>query len=129
MFTEFDRGWLVGILEGEGAFCCRLRGPRGLKTHAECRIEVVSTDASTTNKLYELLGGRIYGPYKDQTIRTPHRKWCLQKKKDVATLLEWSIPYFGPRRQLQAQKLLTVALLPDRRGRPKGIRRTDLFAR
>lgn len=111
--SDFDQGWVVGILEGEACFVLRKRpsNRRGEYIHAFA-IEVVSVDPETPTRLQRLLGGKVYGPY-----RKSEMKWTLHKRAEVAALLRSIRPYFCARRQLRISELLEAY---DQYARPIG---------
>ena len=53
--SEYDLGWIVGIIEADGSFTTNGRNPR---------IAVKMTDFDTIERFAELMGVRVLGPYK-----------------------------------------------------------------
>lgn len=98
--TEFDRGWVVGMLEGEGTFYVRTDPDRP----KELRVECTSTDPETPARLQQLLGGKVYGPYRRNEI-----KWQYHKREEVMQLIQDLRPYLCPRRQAQIDKMLEIS--------------------
>ena len=98
--TPFFQGWIVGMLEGEGSFYARRRSDR----LSEFWIEVCSNDSQTPERLQELLGGKIYGPYGDRT----YTKWRLHRRSDVLSILPLIRDSLCPRRREQIDYMLTV---------------------
>ena len=95
--TDYDKGWIVGMLEGEGTFYARGNPDRPI----ELRVECTSIDLETPDRLYELLGGHVYGPYRRNEI-----KWALYKRAEVLKLITWLRPLLCLRRQVQIDKML-----------------------
>ena len=95
--TDYDQGWVVGMLEGEGTFYARGNPDCPI----ELRVECTSIDIETPNRLQELLGGNIYGPYRRNEV-----KWALYKRKAVLELIVWLRPLLCDRRQVQIDKML-----------------------
>ena len=95
--TDYDKGWIVGMLEGEGTFYTRGNPDRPI----DIRVECTSIDIETPTRLHELLGGHVYGPYRLHEV-----KWALYKRKTVLELILWLRPLLCGRRQVQIDKML-----------------------
>lgn len=104
----FDKGWVVGILEGEGTFIARLRDGVRQPYILAMSTDVVSTDEFTVRRMRNLLGGSVYGPYKRDRGRPnkPTWKWSLHRRNDVAALGAAVLPHLCERRQQQVQAQL-----------------------
>ena len=100
--SDLDKGWVIGMLEGEGSFvlnCGRLR------------IELRSIDEDTIDKLVTLLPesrkSGPYGPYND-IGKQPQFYWSLNKMILVDDLVDQIFDYLSRRRQQQITKVLHV---------------------
>lgn len=107
--TPEELYWLAGYLEGEGSFLSEKhhQGP-----WLKVRIGCGSIDYDITEKAAQLMGGRIYGPYK-ATLKGKVRENCqdyyevrLQAKEKVIALCKELQPLMGTRRQKQIQVVL-----------------------
>lgn len=101
--TEYDLGWVVGIIEGEGSF--------GYVSSAQyptryIRIRVASTDLDILERLHELLGGTIavHGEARDR--RKASWVWTIAGVR-AAELARLIGPYMHSRRRARVEQLLT----------------------
>ena len=97
--SEFDRGWIIGILEGEGAFC------NTKKTSP--RVEVEMTDEDTLVRLRALLS-----EYNDKHLRTRQRgknkrtyRYNIHGKRAVLLMVD-VYPFMSKRRQQRIQEII-----------------------
>jgi hypothetical protein len=98
--TDVDRGWVSGVLEGEGTFHVR--------DDKYIRIAVEMTDHDVIARLHEVTGiGRVYGPYpRREQHWKPISKWMVQRNAEVRELL-WAVyPQMGRRRRARIRELL-----------------------
>lgn len=106
--NDFEKGWLVGILEGEGSFFLS----RGYPV-----IQVRMVDEDAIQKLAKLLNTN-YGLEHPPSWK--ERGWSAQysirKQKGSKDLLEELLPYFSSRRQEQIRLII---------GSPTGNRTRD----
>jgi hypothetical protein len=104
---RFDKGWIVGFLEGEGSFICRPIRP-GYTTARECDIQATGTDRDTMEKLHKLAGGNLCGPYiwSKKPGAKPLFRWTLSKRKEVQKLLTLIKLHMSARRQGKIQIML-----------------------
>jgi hypothetical protein len=96
--TAADRGWLAGILEGEGYLgVVRRRGT----------IRVAMTDGDVVRHAYEVSG---VGTVNKLPLRAPHHKtvftWSVGRYANVSAVLFAMAPRLGERRRVQAAAVL-----------------------
>jgi hypothetical protein len=101
--SDFELGWVVGIIEGEGTI--------HIDNHQRSRgvIAVNMTDADTVYKLEAVTGiGRVYGPYtQKQANCKPYWRWAVSSYSELQMLLSAVKQHLGSRRSEQACALLT----------------------
>lgn len=107
---DLDLGWVVGILEGEGAFV--VSSDKRRPTTKNVKIQVESTDKFVIDKLYSLLGGRIWesnypAKYRAFPNAKPSWRWCVSSKQECRVLAELIISHMSPRRQEQLNLILS----------------------
>jgi len=110
--SDFDLGWVVGIIEGEGCFV-RYQDKRRPTTWS-IKIQVESTDHDVILKLKQLLGGNIWesnyaSKYKRFPDAKPSWRWAITNRKLGVPLLQMLQPNMSVRRQKQIQLLLDIA--------------------
>jgi hypothetical protein len=109
--TDFEAGWVVGIIEGEGSFSGSA-GREGGKRYA--RVEVVSTDIDVVQRLLSWTGiGYINGPYRHTTFQKeaksvkPQWRWRVGRQEDIRPLFERIAPHLSKRRLEQLRRAFT----------------------
>jgi hypothetical protein len=102
--SEFDLGYCLGLITGEGSICRHGRTKRALRL----RVTLHSNDPEPLFTLLRIMGGYINGPYEYQRPgrKEPHRciAWCLcgpQLRLSAPTLIQ-RMPPSRKRDQLQA---------------------------
>ena len=103
--SEFDLGWLIGFLEGEGYFA--LRGGR------YPAITAVNTDFCTLERCLDITGVGLLTKIKEVEHRKPSRRWIVQRRLDVLALSLILYPGMSPRRQTQLDKVLSYYNTPE----------------
>ena len=102
--SEFDLGWVVGIVEGEGGIGLYSKGKRDGKLP---RIAVGMTDQDTIRRLHAVVGaGYVLGPYQTTPDRKPYWRWAVENRDDVMDLLHEMRPHLSVRRQAQVDAVL-----------------------
>jgi hypothetical protein len=104
--SDFDRGWVVGILEGEGSFVKTDRSSKGA-----VRLQCKMTDFDTMQRLADLLGANLLGPYANncETVSGEPRKpfWAMQiSGKRSHSLIRHIAPFLSERRRARIIELL-----------------------
>ena len=107
--TEYDLGWLIGILEGEGCFSSQvgrrqytsISGEKKDYSYKVGQIIVDSTDEWLIDELVRItgVGKKYYYDKRQQQHYKPIWRWVVSKKKDVAPLLQVVSGRMSPRRQ------------------------------
>lgn len=95
--TEFQLGWVVGILEGEGYF----------GYHGRCPvITVVNTDMDTLDELQVVTGVGSLTKLKVEPHRKPSRRWVVARRMDVLALCLLTQQHMSNRRKTQIDRVL-----------------------
>ena len=107
--SDFDLGWLVGMIEGEGNIFGKI-GQEKYGGYLGVGISVSSTDKDMIDKLYEIVP---YGTTSYKRLpKLPHHKtqyvWNVTKRQEVRTIAETLLPYLSIRRQEQFQKTIDL---------------------
>ena len=95
--SDFDKGWVIGIIDGEGSpTVCKGRP----------RLSCQMCDKDTVERLYSLLpGNRIY-QYQGRTDRRkPTYIWVHEGNKSLLLMMDL-FPYLSERRQQQIQRII-----------------------
>lgn len=107
--NDFDRGWLIGILEGEGTFGY-YGAPEGTQ-----RVAVEMTDEDTILKLAaflsEICGVVIKVATKDRSYQAGREKqavsYCVQVTgKRARAIMKFAVPYLSYRRRARIWRAL-----------------------
>ena len=107
---QFDLGWVVAILEGEGCF-----GAYSDSRHPSTfyvKVQMESTDYDTVMHLNSLVPGRVWeSTYPSRTKRFKNVKrswrWALSDKESVKELCIKVYPYMSERRKQQIEFVLS----------------------
>lgn len=131
--SDFDLGWLVGIIEGEGTFSVS----RARKTDRfyRPRIGINTTDKDVIERVQSIAGGTVVGPVKNfhpRTGRTDDVKdmwrWNLYSETKVREVFGLIIPHLCERRQKRALEIL--AMCDASRANPRPVEdRTEVAKR
>lgn len=102
--TDYELGWLAGIIEGEGYISIRNQNNRW----PSVAIGVNMTDEDVLCSVLRITGyGKIVGPYKKGTNK-PIWTWQSQTRDDVADILYTLLPFMHERRSLKIIEALAV---------------------
>lgn len=104
--SDFELGWVVGMLEGEGSFT-------NSKTHGRryARVELAGTDPDTVERGAQLTElGKLTGPFPQTNWGTkPTYRWKIHGKQ-ARELMLLVLPHMGIRRAERIREvLLTTA--------------------
>jgi hypothetical protein len=105
--TDFEIGWVTGILEGEGTFQAT-NFPNARQPLA--RIWCGMTDEDVICRLREVTGvGRVTGPYlnKQEPDYKPKWIWQVSRNDDALNLMLILQPHMGQRRQAQIDLVIS----------------------
>lgn len=110
MLSEFDLGWVVGILEGEGCFGAYQDNRR--PSTVSVKVQMESTDYDVVVHLNELIPGRIWESNYPSKIKSfpnakPSWRWAISTKSQVKELCTLIYPLMSQRRQEQITKVLS----------------------
>lgn len=92
------RGWIAGLLEGEGCFDANRTG--------NLRIRMEVTDEDTAARLHELVGGTLTKREARRAHWKPTFAWQASRKAIVAPLLREIFPLMSSRRKEKITELL-----------------------
>ena len=107
--------WFAGLFEGEGYISCPKKHPN------RWMLGLTSTDLDVLERVVATVGGKIYGPYKNNIPnRKPQWTWYMSKKNKSVPLLESLVPLLCSRRRQRAQEAL-AAHYEYEATKPKGI--------
>ena len=100
--SDFDLGWLVGMIEGEGNMACMI-GKKKYGSYLGTTISISSTDKDIIDRLEKLIpSGRT--AYKREPKVAHHKTqyvWNVNKRQEVRSITETILPYLSDRRKEQ----------------------------
>lgn len=99
--SDYDLGWVVGMIEGEGTFVVKER-------QVNIRVSQIEADRLNLEKLMNVLGmGYINGPYQyADHPRNPMLMWTVGDYVNCYKLLTRIYSLLSPRRQAQASQAI-----------------------
>lgn len=104
--------WAAGLFEAEGS----------VSFDSAPRLDLSSTDHDVVARFAEVLGGRVYGPYKQKpsamgTLRKPISRWvvCGHAAEAAATALR---PWLGERRRQRLEDVFVARKFYRRPAQP-----------
>jgi hypothetical protein len=110
---SLDEAWVAGIFEGEGTIVIRDRRKEGCRNGRSVALSVVSTDEDIIYRIHNIMNvGTTGGPYIRKSYGIVNDKWKpswhwrVNHARDVVTVLEKFMPYFGKRRKAKAQEAI-----------------------
>jgi len=101
--SDFDLGWFVGIIEGEGSIGYRYNKRTG---YLCTELTVSSTDEDIIDKLDKIYPGKskyvkkYTNHYKEQFV------WAVTSRKGIRTILTKILPYMGKRRYEKMKEVI-----------------------
>ena len=118
--TSADVAWAAGLFEGEGSILVPTERMRSI------RLRVGSTDRDVLDRLVQVIGGKVRGPYQPNGRNTPPGRkpiymWEVQGTNPAQQVLRLFWPYLGIRRRARAAEafaeyyLLGTKRIPTRR--------------
>ena len=105
-----DLRWLAGWLEGEGCFSLHKQIHAG-KLYQYPRIVAGSTDKDVLQRVAQLLGVKVLGPYLGLTKRPPRKKPFYECSVTGTGATEWMMTLYtlmGQRRKARIREVLAV---------------------
>src|SRR3990167_2660157 len=112
--TDFELGWVVGFLEGEGCFACWVQKTGTPHTGGSRSLSVIcdQVQKEPLDRLMRFTGaGKVLGPYTtnkpDGNNRQPIHSWRAHTAA-ASQLMETIRPHMSPRRQAQIDKALSL---------------------
>jgi len=103
IISDFELGWLVGIIEGEGSISCRYNKKSG---YLCAELTVSSTDEDMIDKLHNIYPGKstyvrkYKNHYKEQYV------WAITSRQGIRTIINTIYPYMGKRRKERIHEVL-----------------------
>jgi hypothetical protein len=101
-----DLAWAAGFLDGEGNFRCQLRrnGRGGV-----LGIHAAQVDRRPLDRLAAILGGAVYGPYKQRVENhSEYYSWSLYRTAKAKEAIALLLPFLSEPKREQAQRALEV---------------------
>ena len=104
---QFELGYVVGLLEGEGCFSLRQSGPANKYRRKYASVEVQSADRDVLERLLEYLGvGTIGGPYKTrEKHHAPMYSWRVSTDVAIA-VMKLVLPHMSARRRDRIEEVI-----------------------
>jgi poly(3-hydroxybutyrate) depolymerase len=106
--SQFEFGWLVGILEGEGCFFVTTRSKGGSGPYAYAQVTVCMTDRDIIERLRRVTG--IGTLEKIRERKNPEHKpisqWIVCRHQEAIELMVAVYPHMGTRRQAKIREVL-----------------------
>lgn len=104
MLTEFEKGWLVGIMEGEGCFTIHKHSP----TQWSPRMQLRMTDRDVIEKVNRMLTVYAVTSVKVEPKEGNRSEAYVTRLSGASAvrLMEDLRPYMGKRRQKRIRELL-----------------------
>lgn len=107
--SEFEFGYVIGILEGEGCFSIHKQygRPPERKVYVYPKIEVQGSDRDTLEKMVEFTGiGKVTGPYKTRAKHhSPMFAWRMSSRESL-NLMNKVLPFMSERRQERIREVI-----------------------
>src|ERR1700739_1738674 len=102
--ADLDWAWVAGLFEGEG--CIGLQWRNG---YPKPTIHIHSTDRDVLEKVVEICGGSVKGPYNNKRPNTKdYFTWGLFSKAGACGFLVAILPWLLSRRKARALGVLEV---------------------
>lgn len=105
--TERNIAWAAGLFEGEGCIGLRKNGNNGIPSPL---LQLNMTDKDVIIAFQELVGGKIYGPYKPRSDIGKKLQWQWQEGRilEVKRILLDFLPYLCNRRRNKAIEVFNI---------------------
>ena len=103
--SDFDLGWFVGIIEGEGSINAHINSKSG---YLCTELTVSSTDEDLIDRLHSIYPGKseyvkeYKNHYKTQWI------WSVTKREDIRTVVNKILPYMMNRRANKMKEVIEM---------------------
>ena len=107
--TDEERGWLAGIIEGEG--CMTIN--KNKRPIPQIMLYVSSTDKDIVDRIHALTGVGSVKRLPDHYERLgtkPVYKWVVSARNEVLAVLAEIEPLLGKRRSKRAEELRSVSI-------------------
>lgn len=106
LLTDFELGWVAGLLEGEGSFFLARNKERGT---LKSRISMQSTDKDVLERLHVTTGVGILYAVGEREGKKPCWGWNLDRRADLVELANLLRPHMSIRRGEQIDIMLRDA--------------------
>jgi hypothetical protein len=101
--SDFELGWLVGIVEGEGSISCRYNRKSG---YLCAELTVSSTDEDTIDRLHSIYPGKSTYTKKYKNHFKEQYIWAVTSRQGIRTILNIIYPHMGKRRKERIEQVL-----------------------
>ena len=98
--TEAQKGWIAGIVDGEGYIGLVENNPPDRKRSLTPRIDVTSTTRIMQTTLRRLVGGCVGQPRDGKPNEKPQHAWSLWAVETVGPFLQVITPYLIVKRRV-----------------------------
>jgi hypothetical protein len=110
---ESEIAWLAGLLEGEGCFHLKTRGPvkKDGTRYIGPVVDVNMTDEDVIRKLRDITGvGNVQGPYSVSRKENwkPIWRWAVQKRSDALMIMKLVRDHMCERRRSKIDEILST---------------------
>jgi len=100
--SDLQKGWIAGILDGEGWIGCDKRSRR-------ITIQVTNTSTEMIDELYRLCGGGRYTPKPPKNEKHKQQYvWALSRRENVLNLLTSVYPFLTSKREAAKRAFVHV---------------------
>jgi len=106
--TDFELGWVVGILEGEGCFFVTTRSTPKYGPYVYARVTVCMTDRDVLERLRKVTGVGVLERVRARKDprHKPISQWIVCRNQEAIELMVAVYPHMGTRRQAKIREVL-----------------------
>ena len=106
--SDFELGWVCGILEGEGCFFVTTRRTAKNGPYLYARVTVCRTDRDVLEQLQRVTGVGILEKVRERKDprHKPISQWIVCRNQEAIELMIAVYPHMGVRRQAKIREVL-----------------------
>jgi hypothetical protein len=104
--SDFELGWVCGILQGEGCFFVTTRRTAKYGPHLYARVTVCMTDRDVLEQLQRVTGVGILEKVRERKDPRPISQWIVCRNQEAIELMIAVYPHMGVRRQAKIREVL-----------------------
>jgi hypothetical protein len=106
--SDFELGWVCGILEGEGCFFVTTRRTAKYGPYLYARVTVCRTDRDVLEQLQRVTGVGILEKVRERKDprHKPISQWIVCRNQEAIELMIAVYPHMGVRRQAKIREVL-----------------------